>query len=86
MEGLQGTWGTEGGSGVEFHDIPNNPSTNNIRSETPGTMDRIRLPILLRILQENGRPLPIGSSTGYSGCKTRIEGTMSCGSSSFYSG
>ena len=63
MEGPQGTRGAEGGSDVEFHEIPSNPSTNNIRSETPGTTDRVELPILLRILQESGRPLPIGSFT-----------------------
>ena len=63
MENFQGIRGAEGGSDVEFHEIPNNPSTNNVRSETPGTMDRVELPILLRILQEDGRPLPIGSFT-----------------------
>ena len=67
MEGLQGTRGAEGGSDIEFHDIPNHSttSTNNVRSETPvpGTAERTELPILLRILQEDGRPLPIGSFT-----------------------
>ena len=62
MEGLQQIRGAEGGSDVEFHDIPNNPSTN-ICSETPGTTERTELPILLRILQEDGRPVPIGSFT-----------------------
>ena len=67
MEGLQGMRGAEGGSDMEFHDIPNNllTNTNTIRSDTPvsGTMERAELPILLRILQEDGRPLPIGSFT-----------------------
>ena len=63
MENFQGIRGEEGGSDVEFHENPNNPSTNNVRSETPGTTDRFELPILLRILQEDGRPLPIGSFT-----------------------
>ena len=67
MEGLQGIRGTEGGSDIEFHDIPNHltTNTNNIHSETPvsGTTERTELPILLRILQEDGRPLPIGSFT-----------------------
>ena len=53
MEGLQGTRGAEGGSDIEFHDIPNHSttSTNNVRSETPvpGTAERTELPILLRI-------------------------------------
>ena len=65
MESLQGTRGVEGGSDIEFHDIPNHSttSTNNVCSETPvsGTVERTELPILLRILQEDGRPLPIGS-------------------------
>ena len=63
MEGLQGMRGAEGGSDIEFHDIPNNLTTNTVRSETPGAMERTELPILLRILQEDGRPLPIGSFT-----------------------
>ena len=63
MEGLQGNRGAEGGSDVEFHDIPQNPSTNIIRSKTPGMAERTELPIILRILQENGKPLPIGSFT-----------------------
>ena len=63
MENFQGIRGAEGGSEVEFHKIPNNPSTNNVCSETPGTTDRVELPILLRILQEDCRPLPIGSFT-----------------------
>ena len=67
MEGLQGTRGAERGSNIEFHDIPNHSttSTNNVHSEThvPGTVERTELPILLRILQEDGRPLPIGSFT-----------------------
>ena len=67
MESLQGTQGAEGGSDIEFHDIPNHSttSTNNVRSETPvsGTAEKTELPILLRILQEDGRPLPIGSFT-----------------------
>ena len=65
MEGLQGVRGAEGGSDIEFHDIPNHSTTNtnNVRSETPvsGTAERTELPILLRILQEDGRPLQIGS-------------------------
>ena len=67
MEGLQGMRGAEGGSDPEFHDIPSHSTinTNIIRSETPvsGTTERTELPILLRILQEDGRPLPIGSFT-----------------------
>ena len=65
MESLQGTRGAEGGSDIEFHDIPNHSttSTNNVLSETPGTTERTELPILLRILKEDGRPLPIGSFT-----------------------
>ena len=59
IEGLQGIRGAEGGSDVEFHDIPNNPSTNNIRSATPGTADRTELPILLRILQETVDLFPL---------------------------
>ena len=63
MESPHGTRGAEGGSDSDFHEIPSNPSTNNTRSETPGMTDRAELPILLRILQESGRPLPIGSFT-----------------------
>ena len=67
MEGLQGMIGAEWGSDPEFHDIPSHSTinTNIICSETPvsGTMERTELPILLRILQEDGRPLPIGSFT-----------------------
>ena len=67
MESLQGTRGAEGGSDIEFHDIPNHSttSTNNVHSETPvsGTAGKTELPILLRILQEDGRPLPIDSFT-----------------------
>ena len=67
MEGLQGMRGAEGGSDIELHDIPNHltTNTNNIRSETPvsGTTERTELPILVRILQEDGRPLPVGSFT-----------------------
>ena len=67
MEGLQGMRGAEGGSDPEFHDIPSHSTinTNIIHSETPvsGTMERTELPILLRILQEDSRPLPIGSFT-----------------------
>ena len=67
MEGLQGMRGAEGGSDPEFHDIPSHSTinTNIIRSETPvsGTTERTELPILLRILQEDGRPLLIGSFT-----------------------
>ena len=63
MESPQGTRVAERGSDVEFHEIPSNPSTNNICSETPGTTDKVELPILLRILQESGKPLPIGSFT-----------------------
>ena len=59
--------GAEGGSDLEFHDIPSHSTTNTniVHSETPvsGTMERTELPILLRILQEDGRPLPIGSFT-----------------------
>ena len=67
MEGLQGMRGAEGGSDIDFHDIPSHSTTNtnNIHSETPisGTTERAELPILLRILQEDGRPLPISSFT-----------------------
>ena len=63
MEGLQGIRGAEGGSDIEFRDIPNNLTTNTVHSETPGTMERTELPILLRILQKDGKPLPIGSFT-----------------------
>ena len=55
--------GAEGGNDPEFHDIPSHSTinTNIICSETPvsGTTERTELPILLRILQEDGRPLPI---------------------------
>ena len=63
MDNPQGARGAEGGSDLDFHEMPSNPSTNNIHSETPGTTERVELPILLRILQESGRPLPIGSFT-----------------------
>ena len=57
MENVQGVHGVEGGSDPEFH--PLNATNffelpNNIRPE---------LPLLLRVLQEDGRPLPIGSYT-----------------------
>ena len=63
MEGIQDFRGAEGNSEPEFHEIPNNLSTNSVHSTEVTNPGRVELPILLRVLQEDGKLLPIGSFT-----------------------
>ena len=59
MENLQGVHGAEEGSDPEFHDIPTHAlnATNSVESTSKV---RPELPLLLRVLHEDGRPCQQG--------------------------